>query len=140
MFPAKIQKNLRFPMLFLFVSTVFFGSFCIGMFHDSMHHKTTSSEASQLIQAEQPCCGTTYLKQADLRENLQAATLSLRDAFILVLLLVGTFSVWKRAGTSTNLSPGLFTRIRWLARNPESFLFSYLKVAFAQGILNPRTY
>jgi len=140
MFPTKIQKNLRFPTLLLFISMVFFGSFCMGMFHGKTLHAAEKTDGYSVVQKSETCCGSTYFEKTTLWQSIVISTFNdFRSNMALFVILASL--VFVKTYQEKILSQKLIVRIRWLLKGRNNFqLFYPLKLAFADGLLNPKTH
>ena len=140
MFFSRIKKSLKTFTFISFVGAVFFGSFCTGMFHGDALHAVEMSEDYSLIQKSDTCCGSTYFEKIVLWQSISISNFNdLRTNLVLFGILISTVLV--RTYYDHHSSQRLLARIRWLLRGKHILqIFTPLQLAFADGILNPKTY
>ena len=140
MFLTRIKKSLKTLTFISFLGAVFFGSFCVGMFHHKTIHSVEKSDGYSVIGKSETCCGATYFEKATLWQSISISTF---NDFRVSAALLGTFIaiIFAKSYQDRTSSQRLMVRIRWLLKGRDNFqLFSPLKLAFADGILNPKTY
>lgn len=142
MFLVQIKKSLKGLVFFSFLGAVVFGSFCMGMLHAHSIHTMEKSSGFSITEEGMNCCGLASVTKANLWQSISVSTFDLRDSLNLMgLALALVLSQHLRVQSRHRTAQKLSSRIRWLIKgNPSSQLFSPLQMAFAAGILNPKTY
>lgn len=143
MFATKSLK-LKIPVVIAVLGVLTLGFFCTGMItHVSMHAPMASMNATAVMSSDsqQECCNTTISKNIESwKSTLLVLPREVKDGPLLFLLaLIITAFVGSKfrndPDDSHRLSRGLYIR-----DNPELTLFNQLRLAFSNGILNPKIY
>lgn len=140
MFFTRIKKSLKTLTFISFLGAVIFGSFCMGMFHHKAMHSIEKSDGYSIMERSETCCGSTYFEKATLWQSISLGTF---NDFRGNMAFLGIFSViiFAKLHQDEISSRKLRVKIRWLLKGRHNLqLFSPLKLAFADGILNPKTY
>lgn len=139
----RIKKSLKVLTLVSFLGAVFFGSFCMGMFHEKTMHAMEKVKGFSITQNGEHCCGANSVERIDLWQSIFGSTINDTRNNIALLGLTFFFFVIEifKGSNEKKWAQKLSTRTRWLTRGiPQFQLFSPLNIAFADGILNPKTY
>jgi hypothetical protein len=141
MIPNFLQK-VKFPLILIVLGVLAFGFVCAGVTkHAFMHDAGMSSVAMSPVN-NQECCNTSVSKHVgSLKDALLVVPREMRDGLLLLILgMIATLAIglfrFREPFSDHHLpSYGLYER-----DNPDLALFSYLKIAFVRGILNPKIY
>lgn len=142
MFLNRTKKLLKFSVLFAFLGVILLGSLCTGMFHAKDMHLIEAGDAYSFVPPAESCCGATYLERANLWESISLSSFnSIRDLISLLGLISLAFFCHTKIWDSKIVIQRILSKVRWLTRlAPRLQLSTPLKLAFAAGILHPKTY
>ena len=139
----ELKKITKLRRLFLRQNpdliAVTFGYFCLNTASHHQMNMMTTANSSYIKQNKESCCGSNFSKYLEsLKSNF---TLPLRvDGYLLFfitsILLAFVMSLYPR-----NISnAGSLLRRLFLRQNPDLIAFNSLKLAFSDGIINPKVF
>ena len=141
---SNFQKLITLPVALFTIWALLFGFFCMGMFHKSAMPVKEMVSALGLVEmvSEEHCCGTTMSQHIESwRDTFLAVPKEIRDNLALLLLGLALAFVFVRLPFRRDVAVHQILHYRLYTRdNPDLALFNHLKLAFAQGILNPKIY
>ncbi len=135
---SKTKKSFRVSLVTLLSLGLVFSIFCVFNYQQQAlahtHHEITSTYA----QSSEACCGTNL--QHHNTQSIATLKNAIRDNLNLLIFSLILFSIF--------ISIRLFEKKKQLSilyriyikDNPELTSLNYLKIAFSQGILNPKKY
>lgn len=134
-----LSKLPQFAVIFIAITTLALGSFCIGMLHLAVVETKVMNALA--ITNEERCCSTTMSQYiAVWKNNMLAIVKGMRDTTLLalgfLLIIISTHFLFNRHKRDRlRLLYKLYSR-----QNPAVYIFSQLKLVFAQGIPNPKVF
>lgn len=142
-FRVKIQNIIKFPVVFLTITTLVFGFFCIGMFHEPAEKMENMNVAGvTAIQGKQGCCGVSVSQHMQSWANtfltIPREARDLLTLFALGLLLA--FVVIRNIFAQKPPNDFAFSYRQYLRHHPNLFALQPLRLAFARGILNTKVF
>ncbi|OHA63413.1 MAG: hypothetical protein A2748_02535 [Candidatus Wildermuthbacteria bacterium RIFCSPHIGHO2_01_FULL_45_20] len=121
-----------------------FGFACVGMFQHTAASDvpTTNSRATLSVTHSQECCTASILEHIESwKDKLLSLPREAKDGLLLLLLALAiAFALGRFWMTRNPNDYHLFSYRLYIKNNPDFALFNHLKLAFAQGVLNPKIY
>lgn len=140
---TNVRKLIKFPVIFIVISALLFGFFCVSMFDkSSMEMEVMNMPGMVSIKAEHECCGDTMSQHIQSWTNTFLTTSQdLRNNFALWALGLLVALVFTRSRFSfASIDQMPFSDRLYLQQYPNLIIFNPLKLAFARGILHPKLY
>lgn len=139
MFSIDLKKFTKISLSMITLGVMVFGYFCID---NLTHHQINIggiNNHSSVVQSVESCCSTTFSKYSkSLMSNFNLP--SRADNYLLVsiisVLLIFVINPWFRS--RADIGSALQKLFLW--RNPNLIPFDSLKLAFSNGIINPKVF
>jgi hypothetical protein len=135
-------RKARMPLVLVAIGVLTIGFTCVGMTRHAIMHNADMSSVAITSANNQGCCSTNISKNIESwKSTLLVAPREMRDGLLILILgliatlTVGLFRFRHSLSVDYSQSYRLYER-----DNPNLALFNHLKLAFAQGILNPKIY
>lgn len=136
-------KALRFFVVPITVTVLFFGFLCAEMFHavSTEKHNVQTFTISKSTTAE--CCNLSRIGHLDTWKGMfLTVTRDSGSTLLLTLITSLAFAValWRPVPSYTTHDPTHTRHRAYLRQFPDLNLFDQLRLAFSNGILHPKTY
>ncbi len=138
---AGIKNILKSPVILIIFGMMFFGFFCMGM---GTYINGMSSDGNQVsLQNSQLCCsGKNIISHINIWKNTSLALPQRENVFLLFVAFLATlaFTFYQKVSLQEIIHKVSLYGILYNKQNPNILLFDNLRIAFAQGLLEPRIY
>jgi|SRR3989344_931461 len=138
---AFVKKFFTYPVVLIIFGMMVFGFFCMGT---GTHISDANSHGNQLsLQNSQSCCnGTGIVSHVSTWKNKFLVMPYRENTFLsfLMFLSILSFAFYKISSYKTLKNTTLLSGRLYKKEHSDWSIFDNLKLAFAQGLLEPKIY
>lgn len=139
MFSIDLKKITKISAIFIILGAVIFGYFCLDTFTHHQMETGLTGNTSSVMQNAESCCSTTFSKYSEsLLSNFNLS--SRADDYLLILIISVVLAYIINSLLRSITNTGSLLQRLFLLQNPNLVAFNSLKLAFSNGIINPKIF
>jgi len=140
MLSINFKKFTKISIIIAIFGAITFGYFCVNTFTHHQMDTGIANNTSSIVQNTETCCSTTFLKYSESLKSNLVLPLKFNDFLITFILSITLlFFAINLHFRNTEVNISLLYRL-YLRQRPNLFAFDFLKLAFSNGIINPKIF
>lgn len=139
MFPMELKKFTKISITLAIMGMITLSYFCINTFTHHQIGNEIVKDISSIVQSTETCCSTTFSTYSEsLKSNFNLPSRADNYLMIFIASIILAFVInlhFHNIASNGSLLHRLFLR-----QNPDLIVFDSLKLAFSDGIINPKVF